>query len=253
MGGTMSNPEFHQQKLLELAGYEIHGPFEDRLYDLTCIVGELLAARRVSLMLLDVSPDGDGPRLKLAALYGELPEAAWKHEQTAGEGISSEVLASGVSLRIANIAQSPWKELARHNSDSGGFISCPVMLGGRPAGVLNVSQPIDRSRFSKADQAQAELAALLVGRAIQIGRLNRLLDSRFAQMAFTLEGSSDACTVLSLTAHDPDKVAKMLARGFYREMRHCGFTPNQIIHAAGEIISELTGSLNRHKKRVRED
>jgi hypothetical protein len=69
-------------------------------------------------------------------------------------------------------------------------------------------------------------------------------------MAFTLEGNTDACTVVSLTAHDPDKVAKMLARGFYREMRHCGFTPNQVIHAAGEIISELTGSLNRHKKRL---
>ena len=42
----------------------------------------------------------------------------------------------------------------------------------------------------------------------------------------------------------------MLARAFYRELRHCGFTPNQIIHAASEIISELTGSLNRHKKRL---
>lgn len=246
----MSNPELHQQKLLELAGYEIHGPFEDKLYGLTCIVGDLLAARRVSLMLLDVAPGDDGPRLKLAALYGELPEAAWKEEQAAGQGIAGEVLASGVSLRIANIAQSPWKELAWQGEENGGFMSCPVMLGGRPAGVLNISQPIGRTRFSKADQANAELAALLVGRAIQIGRLDRLLDSRFAQMAFTLEGSTDACAVISLTAHDPDKVAKMLARGFYREMRHCGFTPNQVIHAAGEIISELTGSLNRHKKRI---
>jgi len=33
-------------------------------------------------------------------------------------------------------------------------------------------------------------------------------------------------------------------------MHRCGFTPNQIIHAAGEIISELTGSLNRHKQRM---
>ncbi len=246
----MSNPELRQQKWLELAGYEIHGPFEDKLYGLTCIVGDLLAARRVSLMLLDVAPGDKGPSLKLAALFGELPEAAWKEEQSAGQGIAGEVLASGASVRIANIAQSPWKELARYDGEGGGFMSCPVMLGGRPAGVLNISQPIDRAHFSKNDQANAELAALLVGRAIQIGRLDRLLDSRFAQMAFTLEGSTDACAVVSLTAHEPDKVAKMLARGFYREMRHCGFTPNQVIHAASEIISELTGSLNRHKKRL---
>jgi len=246
----MSNPELHQQKLLELAGFEIHGQFEDNLYRLTCIVGELLAAGRVSLMLLDVAPGDQGPRLKLAALYGELPEAAWKEEQIAGQGIAGEVLASGVCVRIANIAQSPWKELARYGDENGGFMACPVLLGGRPAGVLNISQPVGRASFSKTDLANAKLAALLIGRSIQVGRLDRMLDSRFAQMAFTLEGATDACSVISLTAHDPDKVAKMLARGFYREMRHCGFTPNQIIHAAGEIISELTGSLNRHKKRL---
>jgi hypothetical protein len=42
----------------------------------------------------------------------------------------------------------------------------------------------------------------------------------------------------------------MLAKSFYKEMRHCGFSPGQIVNAAGEIISELTGSLNRHKKRM---
>lgn len=245
----MSRLDLHQQKLRELASFEVTGQFEDSLYRLTCIASDLLAARRVSLMLLDVAP-GKGARLKLAALYGELPEAAWKEEPAAGQGIAGQVLASGRSIRVASIGRSNWKQQARHEGETGGFIACPVLLAGRPAGVLNVSQPIKRSQFSATDLANAELAALLIGRAIQIGRLDRMLDSRFAQMAFTLEGETDACTVLSLSAHDPDKVAKMLARGFYRELRHCGFTSNQVIHAAGEIISELTGSLNRHKKRL---
>jgi hypothetical protein len=81
-------------------------------------------------------------------------------------------------------------------------------------------------------------------------RIERLLDSRLAQMAFALEGSTDAGSVASMSAHEPDKVSRMLAKAFYREMRHCGFTPNQIIHAAGEIISELTTSLNRAKNRI---
>jgi putative methionine-R-sulfoxide reductase with GAF domain len=248
----MARLDLHQQKLCELAGFEAAGPFEDNLYRLTCIVGELLAARRVSLMLLDVGP-GKGPRLKLAALYGELPEAAWKEEPAVGQGIAGQVLASGVSVRIASIKRSNWKQQARRADDEGSFLACPVPLSGRPAGVLNISQPIARARFSAADQANAELAAVLIGRAIQFGRLDRMLDSRFAQMAFTLEGATDTYSVLSLSAHDPDKVAKMLARGFYREMRHCGFTPNQVIHAAGEVISELTSSLNRHKKRMAEE
>jgi hypothetical protein len=245
----MTSLDLRQQKLRELAAFEITGQFEDSLYRLTCIVGELLAARRVSLMLLDVAP-GKGARLKLAALCGELPEAAWKEEPAAGQGIAGQVLASGTSIRVASIGRSAWKQQARHADETGGFLACPVLLAGRPAGVLNLSLPLDRPSFSTADLACAELAAVLIGRAIQVGRLDRMLDSRFAQMAFTLEGATDACSVVSLSTHDPDKVAKMLARGFYREMRHCGFTPNQVIHAAGEIISELTSSLNRHKKRL---
>lgn len=246
----MSSLELEQQKLRELAGFEVAGPFDDNLYRLTCIVGDLLAAHRVSLMLLDIAPGDRGPRLKLAALYGELPEAAWKEEPAAGQGIAGQVLLSGASVRIDDIARSGWKQQARRADQDGSFLACPVPIGGKTAGVLNISQPINRNAFSSADQDNAELAAILIGRAIQVGRLDRMLDSRFAQMAFTLEGATDACTMISLTAHDPDKVAKMLARGFYREMRHCGFTRNQIIHAAGEIISELTGSLNRHKKRL---
>jgi L-methionine (R)-S-oxide reductase len=191
----MDRKTLRQAKLRELAGFQICGGFEDNLYRLTRIAGELLAAGRVSLMLLD-SGHGKGSRLKLAALYGELPEAAWKEEPASGQGIAGQVLASGVSVRVNRISRSAWKSTARRPDDAGAF------------------------------------------------------DSRFAQMALTLEGSANAYTVTALSAHDPDKVAKMLAKGFYKELRHCGFTPNQIIHAAGEIISELTGSLNRHARRM---
>jgi L-methionine (R)-S-oxide reductase len=245
----MDRKTLRQAKLRELAGFQICGGFEDNLYRLTRIAGELLAAGRVSLMLLD-SGHGKGSRLKLSALYGELPEAAWKEEQAPGQGVAGRVLASGVSVRVSRIGRSAWKSTARRPDDAGAFMACPLFLAGEPAGVLNISNPVDREIFSADDLAAAELAALLIARAIQVGRLERMLDSRFAQMALTLEGSANAYTVTALSAHDPDKVAKMLAKGFYKELRHCGFTPNQIIHAAGEIISELTGSLNRHARRM---
>ena len=245
----MDRKTLRQAKLRELAGFQICGGFEDNLYRLTRIAGELLAAGRVSLMLLD-SGHGKGSRLKLSALYGELPEAAWKEEQAPGQGVAGRVLASGVSARVNRIGRSAWKSTARRPDDAGAFMACPLFLAGEPAGVLNISNPVDREIFSADDLAAAELAALLIARAIQVGRLERMLDSRFAQMALTLEGSANAYTVTALSAHDPDKVAKMLAKGFYKELRHCGFSTNQIIHAAGEIISELTGSLNRHARRM---
>jgi hypothetical protein len=249
---VVASSSLRQTKLRELAGFEVTGRFEDNLYRLTCIVGDLLSARRISLMLLDTGP-GRANRLRLSALYGELPETAWKEETAPGQGIAGQVLASGQSVRVTNLEQSGWKHAARRPGEGGGFLACPVPVSGAPAGVLNISGPIGRKAFTPSDLEWAELAAVLVGRALQIGRMDRLLDSRLAQMAFALEGNQDACSMGALSAHEPDKVAGMLARAFYREMRHCGFSPNQIIHAAGEIISELTGSLNRHKRRMQSD
>lgn len=245
----MSRNAQHQAKFKELAGFEVSDRFEDDLNRLTTIVAELLGARRASLMLLDATP-GHGPRLKLMALHGELPEAAWKEESIPGQGIAGSVLADGQPVRVTRMDRSRWKAGARRPEESPSFMSCPVPIAGKPAGVLNVSDPIDRATFTSADLGCMELVALLLGRIVQVARMARLLDSRLAQMAFALEGSTDATAVTTISAHEPDKVSRMLAKAFYREMRHCGFTPNQIIHAAGEIISQLTGSLNRAKQRL---
>jgi len=238
-----------QEKLKELASFELTGRFEDNLYRLNCITGDLMAARRVSLMLLDAG-SGTGVRLKLAALYGELPEVAWHDDTPIEECIAQHVLDLGQCLHVRDIGHSRWRSFARRLGSTGSFISCPIHLGGKPAGVLNISEPIERISFTLSDLDAAELAASLIGRIIHVARLDRMLDSRFAQMAFTLEGRADSYSVVSLSTHEPDKVARMLAKAFFKEMRHCGFTPNQIIRAAGEIISELTGSLNRHKHRL---
>ncbi len=241
-----------QAKLLELAGFETSGNFEDSLYRLTCIAGDIMAARRVSLMLLDAG-SSKGVRLKLAALYGELPEVAWRDDTPPDASIAQHVLETGKCLCISDIGHSRWRELARRLGATGSFIACPVHLAGKVAGVLNISEPIERAHFTPSDRDAAELTARLIGRIMHVTRLDRMLDSRFAQLAFTLEGRADACSVITLSTHEPDRVARMLAKAFFKEMRHCGFTPNQIIRAAGEIISELTGSLNRHKHRMGQD
>jgi hypothetical protein len=44
-------------------------------------------------------------------------------------------------------------------------------------------------------------------------------------------------------------VARILAKSFYRELRSAGFSVRQIIHAAAEIVSEVSASLKRHKRR----
>jgi hypothetical protein len=49
---------------------------------------------------------------------------------------------------------------------------------------------------------------------------------------------------------NPDQVAKILAKSFYKEMTRAGFGSSQIVNAATEIIAQLSGSLHRHSKRM---
>ncbi len=236
-------------KLRALLAYEPDCRFEDALHAMTRLTGEMLSAGRVSLMLRDITRD-QRPRLRLVALHGRLPDAAWVEEASVGAGIAGRVLASGRAIRVDDISCSDFSAQARRPDASACFMACPVMIAGQPEGVLNISEPGERASFSDEDLELAELAALVIGHAIKAMRLAGMLDARFAQMALTLEGLGDSRSMTRLTAHDPERVARMLAKAFYKEMHHCGFTPNQIIHAAGEIISELTGSLNRHKRRI---
>lgn len=236
-------------KLRELIAYDPDCPFEDALYAMTRLIGELLSAGRVSLMLLDARAARQA-RLRLVALHGTLPEAAWSETATNERGIASQVLASGQAVRVDDISSSTFYSQARRPEAPACFIACPVLIAGEPVGVINVSDPRASGHFTEDDLELAKLAALVVGQAIQRMRLKRMLDARFAQMALTLEGQGNSQSMTRLAAHDPERMARLLAKSFYREMHRCGFTPSQIIHAAGEILSELTSSLNRHKQRI---
>ncbi|MFN3593109.1 MAG: GAF domain-containing protein [Thiobacillaceae bacterium] len=233
-------------RLQALIAFEPAGSFDASLAALAAHVAELLAAGRVSIMLRDIGQAGR-PALKLVALHGA-PLAGWRSLPPQLDGIANRVLATERSLLVEDIRLSEYADLARHGS--GSFLACPLVIAEKPAGVLNASEPVDRPAFAETDLALAETAALLVARVIQMMRLTQVLDSRFTQMALALEGGGDCANMTRLSAHEPERVAKLLAKAFYREMHRCGFTPNQIIHAAGEIISELTESLNRHRQRI---
>lgn len=239
------------EKLKQLALTEPGDDFEDSLSALTTAVGECLQARRVSLMLLDSEGD-KGQALKLVALHGELPQAAWDERPHAGQGIAARVWAEGKSLHVEDIASSRLEAAGRHPREIPSFIACPVPIAGRCAGVLNISNSATRMPFDSTQFALAEIAAAVVGRAVQLFRLQGMLDSSFAKMAMALDGVSDSRTFMRLSTHEPQKVAKILAKAFYREMHRCGFSANQILHAAGEMIAALSHNINRHKQRLQQ-
>lgn len=235
-------------RLKELATFKPDDDHERAMSGLMDTVADMFAAGRVSLMLVD-SVGSLGQMLRLVALHGELPETAWNERSEESQSVAAQVLASRQSLVVNDINTSALKLVRRHSGEPASFMACPVPVSGIYAGVLNISKRENGQAFTEQDLAIAEFAAILVGRAIELGRLQGMLNSSFAKMALVLEEVSNSRSFIDLSIQEPQRMAKILAKSFYKEMSRCGLSANQIIHAASEIISEMTNSIVRHQRR----
>lgn len=235
--------------LASLAGLaafrDTDGSLDDNLQKLSAIAAEVLDARNCSVML--ISEDFS---LRVCANHGNLPDAAYREPVRKGEGISGYVASSGEPLLVEDIGNSPFAGYARHPSSPDRSMVCsPIMIDANVIGVVNIN---GRSHpFRMEDLKALEIIAMFMGKAIQVFQLRGVLNSRFAQMS--LLGSNEKVEKLVWEAQHPEKMAKILAKSFYKEMARSGFSSAQIINAATEIISELSGTLHRHKKRLGED
>jgi len=236
------------ERLKELATFKPDDDHERALSALMDTVAGMFSAGRVSLMLVD-SVGSLGQKLRLVALHGELPETAWNERTEESQTIAAQVLANRQALVVNDINVSALKVMRRHSDEPASFMACPVPVSGIYAGVLNISKRENGQPFSEQDLAIAEFAAILVGRAIELGRLQGMLNSSFAKLALVLEEVSNSRSFMDLSIQEPQRMAKILAKTFYREMSRCGLSANQIIHVASEIISEMTNSIVRHQRR----
>jgi len=75
--------------------------------------------------------------------------------------------------------------------------------------------------------------------------LQHLLDSRFTQLALLQETAAGPAEADRLAYRDPDQVAKILARSFFREMHRAGFGPAPILSAASELIGQLNQDIQK--------
>jgi signal transduction protein with GAF and PtsI domain len=223
---------------------------DDNLLQLAEMTANTLSARNCSIMLL-IDGDPDSLRMRVLASHGPLPEVAYKESIGKGEGIAGHVLASGQSILIEDISQSEFADRARRADDPHkSLISSPITVNRRIVGVVNVSGHMRGVAFSQADLALLEVAALYIGKSIQATQLQNILNSRFAQLALLQEVGKNLDGSSAAALQNPDQVAKILAKSFYREMTRAGLGPAQIIHASSEIIAQLSENLQRHNKRI---
>lgn len=210
------------------------GSLEDNLHSHAELARRLVGATSCSVMLLN-SDAPDDLRMRLCASAGEVPPAASEALVASGEGICGRVLASGRALLVEDISRSEFANLARHKRAAvPALMSAPVRIDGRTVGVVNVTG----TAFSQAELGLFEVIALFIGKSVQVIQLQGLLASRFAQLALVREGTPGAAAY-----QNPDDLARILARSFFKEMTRAGFAPGQIVSAASELIGQLNGSL----------
>jgi L-methionine (R)-S-oxide reductase len=244
------DPKFVAQLLDVSALIQQKETLEEGLRDLARMTAHSLAASRCSVMLL-TEDDGER-RLRLCSHYGEMPPEAYAEVVPLDQGIAGQVVASGEPLLIEDIGRSPFAGYGRRVPGTGpSLMSAPVPVADTIIGVINVSEPMDRARFSEPDLQLLRVFSLFVGKSIQVFQLQRLAESRVLQMAHALDdrerrGGGERRPI----SPDPARLAKMVAKAFYRELATAGFGPNAIIAVSSQVLSELNDNLGRHRSRL---
>lgn len=237
-------------RLHDLAVFvRVEEDLQTHLRELVHLAASVTEAATCSIMLLSEGQT-DAPRLKLWCSTEALPSSAWDETPGRGDSIAGRVLDQGRPLLIADIRSSDYAPFARQREKLGAsFICTPIAIGKHVIGVMNLSSRLDARPFDESDLALAEIVAALIGKSVQVERLQTLIRSRVAHLSLAREEKTVVARLTDGTV-PPGRVAKLLAKSFFRDLTSAGFEPAQIIEAASEIITLISTDVRRYKKRT---
>ncbi|MDZ7269354.1 MAG: hypothetical protein ONB48_18220 [candidate division KSB1 bacterium] len=154
-------------------------------------------------------------------------------------------------VRIQNMPEEtgddnlPWTSELKVNGEIIG------RMDGWPAARLNAREA--------ARQREAFLAlGAQIGRALEAQKTRHMLASQYTMLALS-RSSEDSASQEPLSSHilaavkNPEKVAVIVARSFYRDLRKAGFEPRQVLVVASELIENLNLALRRTKAKTEEE
>jgi L-methionine (R)-S-oxide reductase len=209
------------------------GSLEDCLNELSALVGRVLSAKGCAIMLLT---EEEAKRAELCnrAGFGFLPGTPGK--------VRKALPATSIRTKSGIASNGEDKMLL----DS---MFSTIVLHGKVIGVIHAVLPQQQSSFSKDDLDLFSILTPIITKSIQVIQLQHLLRSRFTQVALIRSSEDSVRAMLSGVMQNPNQIARILAKSFYREMLNAGFSFNQILFAATEVISELSATVRKHGAR----
>jgi L-methionine (R)-S-oxide reductase len=206
---------------------ESRGSMAECLEELAGLTAPLIGAKDCTILLLseeDVAQSG----LRDGAEFGFLPTRLDRPRDatTSPETYSATMVGDG-------------------RGDMASMVST-IVLRGKIIGIIHACRPIQASGFNTDDLNLFGIVTPLITKSIQVIQLQYILKSRFTQIALTKANESGIRELIAGAMQNPNQIARILAKSFYREMLSAGFNAGQIIFAATEVISELSVSLRKH-------
>jgi hypothetical protein len=219
---------------------------DENLDRIAAMVADAVEAENCLIQLLKKEEASDEFRLRVCGQHGRLPVSTYQPVARTDNGSTGQVMTAdppgedSFGLEFAAPGYAPASASTR-------FMSAPIPVGNRMAGTVYITLHEDGRLPSPPDIDRLTLVCLFLGKSLQVIQLQNLLNSRYAQFALTQEGHQATNALKDLANQEPVKLAKILAKTFYREMAKAGFGCDHIISAATEIITQLNASVARHR------
>jgi hypothetical protein len=160
--------------------------------------------------------------------------------------ILEEGTSASTPLLPAQALAAPYVAVVPDAAGAGESLVSAIVSRGKIVGVINVARS---GHFNQDELDIFSVLVPLVTKAIEVSQLQTILKSRFTQLSIARSNESAIREMMTGVMQHPNQMARILARSFYREMQNAGFTLNQIIFAATEVISELSSSLKKRSGR----
>lgn len=164
------------------------------------------------------------------------------------KAIATYISETGQPLIIENSKFIPFSLPKSYLLHSTSLICVPLLQNNQMIGVIIVDHPLQKKYFEESDLDLLKLFAKVASQSLHISHLQNILKSKFVTLAVSRE--------IQETHEDdlhPTKLAKIVAKSFFREVIQAGFSPPQIIEVATEVLNLLHITLEKHRQRFSKD
>jgi L-methionine (R)-S-oxide reductase len=221
-----------------------HSSLEESLQTLAAQSIVFLNAQRCSILLFAESDPG----CLRVSYCANFPHSIDSQVTPLEQAIATYISETGQPLIVKNSKFIPFSLPKSALFKPTSLMSVPLLQNNQMIGAIIIEHPLQKKFFEESDLDLLKLFAKVASQSLHITHLQNILKSKFVTLAVSRE--------IQETQEDdlhPTKLAKIVAKSFFREVTQAGFSSPQIIEVATEVLNLLHITLEKHRQRFTKD